>query len=243
MGSSTHFETVAATYASARPPYPDALYAVLEQAGAIGAGRRVLEIGAGTGQATTALLERGCTVTAIEPGQQLAERLRATASTATVLHTRIEDAPLPPGAFDTVVAATSMHWVDLPPTLRRLHHTLSAGGFLAVWRTIFGDPRVTTPFRTAVARITAQRPRRSLERVLDPRPTVDELEAGGWFAHEQTWSHAWHIDLSVDQIRRLFATFSDWTLQGLDALESAAREAGPVIREHYITHLHMLRRR
>jgi SAM-dependent methyltransferase len=62
-----------------------------------------------------------------------------------VIVTRLEDATLPDGVFDSVVAATSMHWVDLHVGLPILHRVLRPGGWLAVWRTVFGDDTVSTP--------------------------------------------------------------------------------------------------
>src|SRR5438045_878648 len=59
--------------------------------------RRVIEVGPGTGQATTALLARGALVTAVEVGPQLAAHLERTyrrQDRLTVLNAAFEDAPL-----------------------------------------------------------------------------------------------------------------------------------------------------
>lgn len=112
-----------------------------------------------------------------------------------------------------------------------------------MWRTIFGDPNIHTPFRAAVATIKNHQPRTgTTPDIIDPRPAQAELEAGGWFTHLETWTHRWVIDLSPDQISRLFATFSDWTPAELSAVHAAAQHVGPRIREHYLTHLHILTR-
>lgn len=241
MRGAQHFEQVAQTYSTARPPYPEALFTHLVQTNVIGTGRRVLEIGAGTGQASRELVDRGCILTAIEPGENLARHLGDLIPGVDIINTKAESAPLPAKRFDSVVAATSMHWLDLPAVLPRLHQALVPGGRLAVWRTIFGDPNIHTPFRTAVATIKHhQRKPGTAPDPIDPRPTQVELEAGGWFTHLETWTHRWSIDLSPDQISRLFATFSDWTPAELRALHAAAKHAGPRIREHYITHLNIL---
>lgn len=68
-----------------------------------------------------------------------------------MLVARFEDVPLPAAGFDSAVAATSMHWVDLAVGLPRLHATLRPGGLLAVWRFRFGDESVDTPFRRRAA--------------------------------------------------------------------------------------------
>ena len=152
-----HFERMADGYAGARPPYPVALFDRLEREGVIGPGRRVLEIGAGSGEATGELLARGCEVVAVEPGPRLRQRLAGAHPGVRVLAGRLEDVSLPAGGFDSVVAATSMHWVDLPVALPRLREALDKQGPLAVWRTVFGDPRVETEFRRRMLAIVARR--------------------------------------------------------------------------------------
>lgn len=145
--------------------------------------------------------------------------------------------------FDSAVAATSMHWVDLPKMLPRLGHLLEPGGRLAVWRTVFGDPRVRTPFRRVVDEIAVRRGTSAPHTdPLDPRPTVKELEAGGTFRLVGSWQWPWQIDLTAAQLRALFATFSDWRDPGdLDAVQAATEAQGGLVTEHYVTILHLLR--
>ena len=237
-----HFERMAEMYADARPPYPDALYELLEAEGVTGPGRRVLEIGAGTGLATTRLVSDGCEVTAVEPGPTLAAILQARVPSASVVTARLEDAELPSG-FDSAVSATAMHWVDLEVALPRLHAVLPPGGLLAVWRTVFRDEDRATPFRERVEEIVVRRrggPRP--ERGGEPRPTVDELAAGGWFVPIRSERWRWQVDLGADQVGRLFRTFSDWTADEAAAAARAADDLGGVVTEHYQTVLHLLAR-
>lgn len=51
---------------------------------------------------------------------------------------RVENVDLPAHWFDSVVAATSMHWIDLPTALPRLDRALKPGGLVAVWRRGWG---------------------------------------------------------------------------------------------------------
>ena len=55
-----HFDARSATYASARPPYPDALWGRVRALDAWRPGAAALDLGAGTGQATGPLLAGGC---------------------------------------------------------------------------------------------------------------------------------------------------------------------------------------
>jgi SAM-dependent methyltransferase len=240
--SGTHFEAMAAEYARARPPYPDIVFETLEQAGVIGPGTRVLEVGAGAGLATRPMLDRGSEVVGLEPGRQLAAILAEVAPDADVVVAGLEDAELAEDDFDSAVAATAMHWVDLSVGLPKLHRALRPGGLLAVWRTVFGDDTVETDFRSVVGAIVARRGKAGDGRIREPRPTVDELTSGGWFEHLRTEHWRWSIELDAEEAGRLFATFSDWTTAEAAEVEQAVVDLGGRVTEHYQTVLHVVRR-
>ena len=61
------FSREAKAYAHGRPDYPDELLGWLGEALEIGAGKEVVDLGAGTGKFTSLLLRTGAQVTAIEP--------------------------------------------------------------------------------------------------------------------------------------------------------------------------------
>jgi len=190
----SHFEQMAADYASARPPYPAAIFDLLRDEGATGPGLRVLEVGAGAGLATVELVASGCEVVALEPGRDLGALLRQALPGVHVLPTRLEDADLPVAAFDSVVAATSLHWVDLSAGVPALHSTLRPGGLLAVFRTVFGDETVETEFRDRVRRIVAAREPHA-ESSPEWRPTMSELTAGGYFRPVRSERWRWSVEI------------------------------------------------
>jgi SAM-dependent methyltransferase len=158
--------------------------------------------------------------------------------------TRLEDADLPVGGFDSVVAATSMHWVDLATALPKLHAALRPAGWLAVWRHRFGDETIDTAFRRRVEQIVGARMRRqgATEPRTDDRPTVEELSAGGWFEPVRSETWRWSVDLDADRVRRLFRTFSDWDDSEVMAAGRAVDDLGGVVTEHYQSVLHLLRK-
>jgi len=159
-----------------------------------------------------------------------------------VLEKWLEDAELPRGWFDSAVAATSMHWVDLATALPQLHSALRPSGWLAVWRHRFGHADFDTPFRRQVEHIVRARMRRrgATAPRTDDRPTMDELTAGGWFepVRSQTWH--WSITMDADQLRDLFQTFSDWDDTEVAAAVHAVDDLGGLVTEHYQTVLHLL---
>ena len=241
-----HFDRHADVYDRGRPPYPTRLWERLTGRGLLAPGVRVVELGAGTGQATGPLLAAGASVTAVEPGRALAERLRRRCPAATVVVATAEQVTLPDAAFDLAVVATAVHWLDLDVVLPALHRALVPGGHLAVWRTAFGDPTVPlTPFREQVARIVA---RRDPSRVrpgpgeLDTARWVERLSAHGLFTPVHVEEIRWSVELRTAQVRDLFTTFSDWEPAEVADAARAVDELGGRVREHYVTPLVVLSR-
>lgn len=240
-----HFDAQAAVYARARPPYPPALWERLRLRGLLEQGRHVLDLGAGTGQATGPLLAAGLEVTAVEPGPHLAAQLQTSYPAAKLVIARAEDVELPEQSFDLAVAATSIHWMNLSVVLPKVHRLLRPRGAFAVWRNVFGDPEAAaTPFRNRVAQIVQAR-------ATPPRPgpdpedlalTRDQLTSTGLFIVEEAAVFRWSIGLDEGQVRRLFGTFSDWTADEVDQAAAAVRDLGGEVVEHYRSWLIVLSR-
>lgn len=247
MPGPRHFDAHAEVYDRGRPPYPAALWARLRQRGLLRSGARVLELGAGTGQATGPLLEAGACVTAVEPGPALADRLRKRWPAATVHVGTAESVPFPERAFDLAVAATAVHWFDLDVVLPKLHRALRTEGHLAVWRTVFGDPSVpVTPFRERVAEITARRreePPRAGPGELETEAWVTRLTGTGHFTATHVERFRWEVELGTEEIRDLFTTFSNWHPHEVGAAAQAVDDLGGRVLEHYVTPLIVLARR
>jgi SAM-dependent methyltransferase len=126
------FDAVAARYDASRPGYPDvAIDSMLELAGSR-PGAHVLEIGAGTGQLTRALVDRGLQVTCIEPGGALAAILRSKVPQAQVVVTTFEAWDPADRRFDLVVSATAFHWLDARAAVERIRRLLTPDGALAL---------------------------------------------------------------------------------------------------------------
>lgn len=105
------------------------------------AGSMVLDIGAGTGQLSVPLAERGATVVALELGPTLAEVARRKLSrfiSAEVVTADFDRWEVAPASFDVVVAATSFHWLDPSTRVARCREILRPGGSLAIVQTRWG---------------------------------------------------------------------------------------------------------
>ncbi len=246
--SGLHFERVADIYSRARPPYPDAVYERLVEFGVVGPGHRLLEIGAGSGQATSRLVEAGGVVTAVDPGPVLSAQLARLVPAAEVIVDTFENAVaggrLPHDWYDSVCIATAFHWLNPAVALPAIQRILVPHGLLAVWRHIFGDPSApTTRFRNRMAEIVARREEspEARQRHRAQFDWVDALTAAGLFVPLHQEHLRWNIDLSAPQAYDLFSTFSDWQPHEVEEIAAVVDELGGTITEHYQTTLAIVR--
>jgi SAM-dependent methyltransferase len=221
------FDTVAGSYADARPTYPDALFDALLAVTGVGPGSRLLEVGCGPGTATLPLARRGCRVTAIELGAGLAaEARRRLAAYPDVEVVTGSFETWPPGghSYDLVYAATAWHWVDPQVRYRRAHEVLRPGGYLAFWRADHVLAPGGDPFFAEIQDVYDQLG----EGVPDDRvfaapgqlPELrEEVEASGLFQVASVRHLDWETTYDADGYLALLDTFS-----GHIAMEQAARE-------------------
>jgi SAM-dependent methyltransferase len=133
------FDSVAGGYEATRPTYPDALYDALERLAGPLAGRRVLDVGAGTGISARALAARGANVVALDPSLAMAQTLRAASGSTPATLGRAEALPIRAGSADLVTCAQAWHWVRLPDAALECRRVLGRGGRLALWWNVSED--------------------------------------------------------------------------------------------------------
>lgn len=127
------FGPAAAIYDRVRPTYPSA--AVAWALAPLGRGRwRVADIGAGTGIMTRVLASMGHDAVAIEPDDQMRQRLAAATPGVEVLAGGAESLPLGDASIDAAVAAQAYHWFDRDRANSELGRVIRRGGvFAAIW--------------------------------------------------------------------------------------------------------------
>ena len=232
------FNTDAVAYRRGRPPYPDAVFALLRSRCGLRAGARVLEIGAGTGLATGPLLEAGAEVVAVEPGESLAAVLAADFGGERLeIHVcDFETADLA-GPFDLAVAATALHWLDPKTSTERIARSVRPGGWLAAWWNEFGDVRRPTVFRDRLDEVYRDllpaEPgyRDSRSHVLDTERWRGQLTAGGYFEDVAVEIIEWSQKLTAETARDLWSTFPNIGELGPSERAQFLRRLGAIIDE------------
>jgi SAM-dependent methyltransferase len=180
------FDTDARSYERTRPVLPNMLFDDLCEAAALTRGRRVIEIGCGTGQATLPLARRGLNITALELGPQLAALARrklADFPSVTVVTSSFESWEGGDGSTDAVIAVNSLHWIDPDVRFAKPARLLRPGGAMAVVGCRWVAPVGPDSFLEAV-----QEDYRAVGYPGEPPPSADRVEpwhfppeAGKWF--------------------------------------------------------------
>jgi SAM-dependent methyltransferase len=135
---SSSFGAAAAAYAEHRPDYAQAAVRwALEPA----PGPRVLDLGAGTGKLTAALVALGAEVVAVEPDPAMLTELRRALPAVRALPGSAEAVPLPDASVDAVLAGHAQHCFDMDVAGPEIARVLAPGGILAgLWNVM--DDRV-----------------------------------------------------------------------------------------------------
>jgi len=173
------FAGVAGAYERGRPEYPPAVVGAIVAELRIPAGGPVLDLAAGTGKLTRALLDLALDVVAVEPQPALREVLAAGIGDERVREGFAEAIPLPDESVAAVTVADGFHWFDQAAALREIRRVLRPGGGLAVLSTIpdWGGASWAHEVGTLLAGLRPKHPH------FDGPPWQDAVRsAGGWTA-------------------------------------------------------------
>jgi SAM-dependent methyltransferase len=193
------FGPAADLYDRIRPGYPvDAIRWIL--------GDRpvsVLDLGAGTGILTRALVALGHRVTAVEPDPEMRAALVAASGGAVeALAGAAEEIPLPDGSVDAVVAGQAYHWFDPAKALPEIARVLRPGG---VFGPLWNDRDEEVPWLRALSELAEEL------RDADPVLTVHADPAFGpveeaRFRHSVTHTPSTLVELMRSRSYHLTAT-------------------------------------
>jgi SAM-dependent methyltransferase len=198
----------------------------------------VVDLAAGTGKLTRALLPTGATVVAVEPVAEM----RALIEGAEALDGRAEAMPFPEEWADAVTAGQAFHWFANDEALAEIHRVLKPGGSLGlIWNgRIHSDP-IQAEIDTLIDPLVG-----TVKRVSDGawRSVLERSELFGPIA-EAHFDHAQEVDEQglVDRVLSI-----SYVAAAPDAdrseIESRLRElaGGAAVRLRYDTQVFVTRK-
>ena len=154
------FELVAGIYERARPEYPpDAVEWITAELG-LGDGRTVLDLGAGTGKLTRALVSTGARVIAVEPGEAMLAQLRSVLPEVEAIQGAAESIPLEDASVDAVTVGQAFHWFRPAEAVPELRRVLRDGGSVAlIWNNRDPEDALQTEITNLIRALPARRAR------------------------------------------------------------------------------------
>lgn len=144
------FEREAEAYERGRPDYPPVAIDWLTSQLRLAPGRVVVDVGAGTGKLTRALLPSGAEALAVEPVAGMRAVLARQTTAVRAFDGTAEALPLPSASVDAIVAGQAFHWFDGEPALTEFHRVLRPTGRLGL---IWNRRRLEQPLQRAIDEI------------------------------------------------------------------------------------------
>ncbi len=132
------FDTIPDQFDKFRPRYSEELFAYLIVETGIGPGKRVLEIGPGTGQATEPVLRTGCEYHAIELGEHLCRKMKekyGKLPNFNIVNDDFITHDFGDVKFDMIYSAATIQWIPEAVAFAKTFDLLKPGGTLAMMLT------------------------------------------------------------------------------------------------------------
>lgn len=131
-----------------RPDYPRELFDHILAAVPAERHDRALDLGAGTGKSTRALIPHFREVIAVEPDPGMAAKLAEEIPQAIVRNATAEACVQPDASLDLVTIANALHWMEASRVFATVHDWLRVDGILAVYDRPL--PKATPPIDAIV---------------------------------------------------------------------------------------------
>jgi SAM-dependent methyltransferase len=154
--------------------------------GALGPGRRALELGCGTGIFLERVARSGAAIVGIDLSEDLLAKARARMrpfANVVLARGNAETLPYPDASFDVVYGSSVLHHLDLDAALREAHRVLRPGG-----RIVFAEPNAINPQLVLLFRVRHLRERFGV--------SPDELAFSRWRARAAL-AEAGFVDVHV----------------------------------------------
>ena len=134
QGLEGNFDTVASTYEKFRPGYVDELYRAVFEYINIDSNSKAVEVGIGGGQATLPFLKTGCSLTAVDYGDNFCNLCREKFKdypNFSAISGKFEDLDFYHDEYDLIYSASAFHWIPEEIGYKKVYDMLKTGGVFA----------------------------------------------------------------------------------------------------------------
>lgn len=249
------FDDSARDYDNSRPVYCPELYRDLLQYQPLDSASKALEIGIGTGKATLPILETGCHVIGIEPGENLARYTTERFQKFNNFELRcqvLQDFEAPEASFDLIYAATAFHWIPEEYGYPRVYELLKKGGTFARFAYHAGSdqgrPELTNEIQGLYKKFMGSTGKGKVYGEEDAKALAKLAEKYG-FTDTEYKLYSWKKDFSADEYMRLLKTYPDHMRledekrKGLfEGIYQAIQKHGGVITVYYAMDMQLARK-
>jgi len=211
---SRRFNGVADCYDVYRPDYPDELVESIITTTGISQGGRILEIGSGSGKATTLFAQKGFPIVCIEPGRNLVDiALQKLKGFPYVEFETVtfEDWDEGNMKFDLVISAQAFHWIPKEIGYEKTAKVLKENGYLALFWNMYPDPEGAI-FRD-LSRVYQERASDLANRTYTFEDLIEqrkiEIVESGYFGNVEVKRFHWSARYDTKQYIGLLNTYSD----------------------------------
>ena len=140
INSLSGYHRIAKDYDKGRPDYPAQAIIFFIHALDLLIESQVLDLAAGTGKLTKALLGHDFHLKAVEPVEEMRIFFSEAFPSVPIVNGTAEHIPYPDGSFDAVVVGTAFHWFDGEKALDEIGRVLKPHGKLGLIWNIFDGP-------------------------------------------------------------------------------------------------------
>ena len=251
---SESFDSVAELYDIYRPGYPSDLIDDIISLTGIGPEGKLLEIGCGTGKATTLFAEHGFDIFCLEPGKNMirvaADNLKSYPR-VTYFQSRFEDWENDQGLFDLVISAQAYHWVPEDVRYEKTASVLKQDGFLAAFWNMY--PRQGGEIGQELACAYSRHSPELSKPEINPAPIIESraesLIECTYFDDVIVKTYPWAGRYDTKEYLGLLNTYSDHLCLSLqkredlfNAVEEVIERNGGVIIKPYLAVLYLARK-
>ena len=254
LKESETFNQMVDYYDKYRPSYPQEIIDTIIKKANLHTGSKILEIGSGSGKATTQFADYGFEMCCIDPGVKLIEkgRERFQGKNIKFIASRFEDFTTTSCYYDAIISAQAFHWLPQPTGYEKCASALKDCGYLAPFWNI-EILQETTMDKELMELMEKHNAFTSVESETAYNERMEKISNGladsGFFSAPEVIHSRWEKDYTLDEYFGLALTgnvFVQNSAEVKQAYYSSLRELAAkhngVFKRHYVCELYLARK-